>query len=299
MNTWKLDMAGLAVEIRFPQFLVMVNAEQFQSFRSAASKKNIRVHVHLIRNSKLTGRRLDLESHPLLSKAGRRGTSSPLLRSGKIRGRLAEAALHGDQLFIEILPESLTILDFKSNRADFYFRSGSRSGPERKRIGSAMLAPFLPNFDACMLHASAIVRQGRAAVFLAPDEGGKTTAVRLSPSGAILGDDQVIVRRFQGGFLVSGTPWGLHFDGRAQAPLGGLFMLEKADHFSLAPLTAHELVPRIWEEIKNPLSILPRPLKKKAFAFLCEIAAAVPAYRLSFAGEHIDWPVIDRAMPAF
>ena len=116
-----------------------------------------------------------------------------------------------------------------------------------------------------LLHASAIIRDGRAAVFLAPDEGGKTTAVRLASSGTILCDDQVIVRRRRKRFHVWGTPWGLHVNATAHAPLAGLFLLKKAKRFSLTHLPAHRLVPFIWQEIKAQLSILPKPLKTKAF----------------------------------
>lgn len=159
-----------------------------------------------------------------------------------------------------------------------------------------MLGLFLPSFNACLLHASAIARQGRAAVFLAPDEGGKTTAVRLSPNGTILGDDQVLVRRVRGMFRVWGTPWGLHVDARASAPLAGLFLLKKGERFSLAPLPARELIPFIWGEIHNPLAILPKPLKQKAFNILCDIARSVPCWTLSFPKGHIDWVAVDRSL---
>ena len=296
MNTWILDVAGLGVEIRSTQCLAVLNAEHFRPFQSAARKKNIRVHIHLIENSELTGRRLDPESDPLLSKAGRRGTSSPLLNSEQVQNRLAEAVLHIDQLFIEILAESLTILDLKSNRADFFFRAASRSSREQRWIGPAMLAPFLPNFDACLLHASAIVRHGKTAIFLAPDEGGKTTAALLSPEGNILSDDQLLVRRFPEGFRAAGTPWGLRVDAKVQASLGGLFLLEKAGRFALASCPTREMIAHIWQETRNSLSILPKTLKKKAFAIICEIASSVPAWKMSFTKDHIDWAMLDQAL---
>lgn len=159
-----------------------------------------------------------------------------------------------------------------------------------------MLALFLPRFNTLMLHASAIVRNGRAAVFLAPDEGGKTTAVRLAPSGCILGDDQVIVRRRRGKFHVWGTPWGLRVNATEHAPLAGLFLLKKARRFSLTPLSAHSIVPFIWEEIKGPLSILPKPLKIRAFSTLCDIAAKTPSWALAFPRHNIDWHKVDEAL---
>jgi hypothetical protein len=296
MTVWNLDMAGLAVELDSLPPLAALNADRLQLFRSAGGKKGIRVHFHQIEKNELSGRRPDPEKDPLWSGAGRRGTRSPLLRSLKVRERLAAAGRHTDRLFIEILPESLSILDFECNRADYFFLSASRSKPTARWIGPAMLAPFLPNFNALLLHASAIALNGRAAVFLAADEGGKTTAVRLSPQGTILGDDQVLVRRVRGGFRVSGTPWGLHVAPGMRVPLAGLFLLEKAGRFALEPLPVLELAAHVWEESKNPLSMLPKPLKKKAFAVICAMAAAVPAWKLGFAKHHIDWEAIDRAM---
>ena len=293
---WALNIAGLTINIRSELDIAFLNSERFLPFQTTSKKKEIFIFFHLIGSKDLTGPPLDPDSEPLLVKAGRRGTDSPLLRSKHVKARLHHARDHTDLLFVEIFPEALSILDFKSNRADFYYSPGSTPELEKRLIGPAMLAPFLPKFDACLLHASAIVRHGRTAVFLAPDEGGKTTAVRLSPSGTILCDDQVLVRRFPEGCRVSGTPWGLHVNAKVQPPLGGLFLLEKASRFALAPLATRDLVPPIWGEIKNSLSILPKPLKKKAFAIICEIVAAVPAWRMSFPKKHIDWEKIDQAM---
>ncbi len=209
---------------------------------------------------------------------------------------MEKASKHSSHLVIEGLAQTVSIFDFYSNRADVFYSLANHKQFQHHAIGPAMLAPFLPSFHALMLHASAIVRNGRAAVFLAPDEGGKTTAVRLAPSGTILCDDQVIVRRGRGGFRAWGTPWGLHVDARTSAPLSGLFLLKKAKRFALEPLQGRSLIPFIWEEIKNPLSILPKPLKKKAFSILCDIVESVPCWTLSFPKNHIDWNEIDAAL---
>lgn len=192
--------------------------------------------------------------------------------------------------------DAVTVLDFKINSGRIKIGSGFVAHMQEASVGPAILAPFLPSLDACLLHASAIVRNNRAAVFLAPDEGGKTTAVRLAPSGIILGDDQVIVRRRRGKFHAWGTPWGLHVNATEHASLAGLFLLKKEKRFSLTPLPAYSLVPFIWEEIKGSLSILPKPLKKKAFSILCDIAAAAPAWTLAFPKDHIDWQQVDLAL---
>lgn len=291
-----LSIAGLTIGIHSALDLPLLISERFLPFQTSFTKKDILVHFHLIGSACLTGPPIDPESDPRLAKTGRRGTDSPLLHSRQVQACLNASRNHTDRLFLEIFPEAISIIDFKCNRADFFYTPGSDPGFEKRLIGPAMLAPFLSYFNACLLHASAIVRRGRTAVFLAADEGGKTTAVCLSPGGAILGDDQVLVRRFGKGFQVCGTPWGMHVDSKLQAPMAGLFLLEKAPRFSLASLTTHELVPHIWEEIKNSLSILPKPLKKKAFAIVCEIAASVPVWRMSFPKDHVDWKAIDQAM---
>ena len=192
--------------------------------------------------------------------------------------------------------DAVTVLDFKTNSGRVEIGSGFVAHMQATSVGPAILAPFLPSLDACLLHASAIIRDGRAAVFLAPDEGGKTTAVRLASSGTILCDDQVIVRRRRKRFHVWGTPWGLHVNATAHAPLAGLFLLKKSEHFSLTPLPDHSLVPFIWNEIKAPLSVLPKPLKKRAFNILCDITASAPAWTLAFPKNHIDWREIDLAL---
>jgi hypothetical protein len=291
----KLGLAGLGIDIRSELAIAPSQVGRFQPFTSM-TKSSIRIATNLVGAKDLKDEALDPETGFLLAHAARRGISSRLLNFSKVRSRLEMAAGHSPYLYVEMHDESMSITDFHENRADYYFLARPRKALAQRCIGPAMLAPFLPRFDALMLHASAIVRDGRAAVFLAPDEGGKTTAVRLAPAGTVLGDDQVIVRRRRGRFRVWGTPWGLHVHARASAPLRGLFILQKARRFSLEPVPATELVPRIWEEIKSPLSILPKPLKKKAFGLLCDIAAAAPAWRLSFPKEQIDWDTIDEAL---
>lgn len=273
-----------------------MNGERFRHFQSDSRRQDLVACFHLLETEALCGEPLDPENDPRLAPAGRRGTDSPLLRSRQVTSRLNQARAHSDWLFVEMLSETLTILDFKSNRADFFFNRGS--GPEagERSIGPAMLALFMPHFSAMLLHASAVVRKGKTAVFLAPDEGGKTTAARNSPEGTILCDDQVLVRQTHGGFQASGTPWGLYCNSKLQAPLSGLFLLEKSGHFALNPLPPKELSRYLWEEHKNQLAILPPPLQAKAREITVAISNSVPSWKLSFSKDAIDWEAIDNAM---
>jgi hypothetical protein len=224
------------------------------------------------------------------------GSASPLLASRRVRERLRRTRIDPRLTALELKENAVTILDFSRLRADLF-----RAGPgEREReafgFGPGMLGLFLPAIGACLLHAAAIVRDGRAAILLAPDEGGKTTAVRLAPSGIILCDDQVIVMRGQGGFHVWGTPWGLHVTAGAHAPLAGLFLLKKARRFQLRPLSRRALAAAIRLETAGSLAILPRELRRKAGAIIDALVAAAPAWTLAFPKDHIDWREVDEAL---
>jgi hypothetical protein len=85
-------------------------------------------------------------------------------------------------------------------------------------------------------------------------------------------------------------------DGPIHAPLGGLFVLEKAFHFELAPFSPALLVETYWNEHLNYTFFLPRDLKLQAFDLAYEMCHRVPAYRMRFPQDHMDWAAIDAAM---
>jgi hypothetical protein len=293
-----LALGGLVIEIRSPESLSFFHEKRFMPFLTNGSASNIDWEYQIIDIGLQTSAPFDPQNDLYQARVNRLGNGNNLLRMPKVQMRLGQVRDHLEWLTVEIHHGAVTLLDFKENRADMFFTREFTKELGDHGIGPAMLAPFLPNFAACLLHASAVVRDGRATVFLAPDEGGKTTAARLAPGGTILSDDQVLVRRFPDGFRVYGTPWGLHIHGKIKAPCSGIFLLEKARNFSLARLKAREVVAHIWDEVENFLAILPKPLKKKAFTLVCELAAQVPAWRMAFPKDHIDWKAIDEALSA-
>jgi hypothetical protein len=291
-----LAMAGLTVSIRSNLNLLFLRDKRFQSFRSTAANPDICWGFQTIGPNSLTLPPIDPENNPLLARTVRLGAFSPLLGSPQVQTHLQQALDHSEWLTVEMQQNALTILDFMTNRADFFISAESSAEQKHHTIGPALLALFMPHFSAMLLHASAIVRNGKSAVFLAPDEGGKTTAVRLSPDGAILSDDQVLIRQTSSGFQASGTPWGLYSNSKLQSQLGGLFLLEKSGNFALNPLPPTELSRYIWETHKNQLAILPAPLQTKAQEITVAISNSAPTWKLSFSKDAIDWKMIDKAM---
>jgi len=144
---------------------------------------------------------------------------------------------------------------------------------------------------ALLLHASAVVRRGRGLVFSGPSGAGKTTVARLAGDGVVLGDELVVVGRDG---RVHGTPFWGELSGAPQpapVPLGGLYFLRQGDRHAVAPLSAREGLAALFANVlfraREP--VLVAELMDVAAA----IAAAVPAYTLTFRRDAGFWELVD------
>src|SRR5262245_27013883 len=68
---------------------------------------------------------------------------------------------------------------------------------------------FVLESGGFLLHASGIVRNGRAYVFFGPSGSGKTTVTHLSPNDVVLSDDLTLVVRTGRGYEAAGIPFGM------------------------------------------------------------------------------------------
>ncbi|MGB8214219.1 MAG: hypothetical protein WCE68_11735 [Anaerolineales bacterium] len=159
-----------------------------------------------------------------------------------------------------------------------------------------MLAAFTPNFSALMLHGAGIIRNGVAALFFAPDEGGKSSAIKLAAGAPVLNDDQIILRKQAGTVIAYGTPFGQVTSGPIQSKLGAIFMLEKSSHFALSPLPASAAVEFVWNEHNHLWVIMPRSLRINAFGLIVDACQQARIYRLQFQKNYINWNAIDDAI---
>jgi len=221
---------------------------------------------------------------------------SPFLRSGAVRRLLTTDRMNPADVSLESLESTLRILDFANNTQDIFHIPAFQSETFFRYRGEFYLAPLLARFDAIILHSASVVRKERAAVFLGHDGAGKTTVATSPPSGPILCDDQVIIRKKQEGFFVHGTPWGRIFDASLSAPLGALFLLEQAEAFSLTPFNPKMLLEHIWAEY--PYYHLPLPIKLRniAFTMVCTLCHSTPVYLMRFGKDNVDWDAIDAVM---
>jgi hypothetical protein len=145
-----------------------------------------------------------------------------------------------------------------------------------------------------LLHASSVVRNGRAFLFTGPSGSGKTTIARLAPTDAVVLTDEIsYVRRLGDQYVAYGTPFAGELSDAGEpvsAPIAAVFGL------AWAPDTSHE---RLAEAaavrllMRNILFFAEDPaLIGHVFETACEFAGAVPAYRLAFAPDARVWSTI-------
>jgi hypothetical protein len=225
----------------------------------------------------------------------------PLLLIEPLRSWLLACAEKGESVTVDVYLDGVVALNENQKTMTFFYRPEFYLGSAETVVGGEMrriFASFLPDFEALLVHSSGLIYEGQAALFLAPDEGGKTTALRLAGEAQYLNDDQVILRRHEGGFFAHATPLGKLTGGPAKAPLGGLFLLKKDASFGLETIKPAEVVQALWKEYSRYAALQPRERKLAAFDLLYQACHAAPTYRLHFARRHINWQAVGAAMRA-
>lgn len=117
----------------------------------------------------------------------------------------------------------------------------SESGCEYILTGVAFNRQLL-DFGGFMIHASAVVVDGRAYLFTADPGTGKSThtALWLQYFGSrafIINDDKPVLRKETDGYRVYGTPWSGKTDQNrnTSAKLGGIIFLERSQENWIRP----------------------------------------------------------------
>ena len=224
------------------------------------------------------------------------GPDSPLLKSPMVRSQLRKCLRHPEDISLEMHSESFSIFDFYSKKLMIYYLLKRKKSLESSAVGPGILAPFSPLFGGFMLHSSSSVLNNKAALFLAKDEGGKTTVMKNGAAQDVLSDDQNILKKEDGAFFVHSTPWSTFPNGSRKARLGGLFLLEKASEFGLSRINPVDVLSFLWTEHVGYTLFMPKKLRVTAFDLLREACRSAPTYRMRFPQDYIDWDAVDRAM---
>jgi hypothetical protein len=219
------------------------------------------------------------------------------LRSGVVYANLQSIIVYPEQAVLEISQSSAFIFDFKNREMFYFYYYDKDSDLPLNQLEPILFAPFLVEFNAVMVHNAGLICSDRVALFMAPDEGGKTTVVNQAAAECcgVLSDDKVILRRTNGVFMAHGTPWSRFTDGPISTRLGSLFLLEKAENFELSPLKAVEVLNYLWNEHLDYWAYLTKAGRIQAFDFINTICHQIPAYRMRFPKDYVDWNAIRMA----
>ncbi len=142
----------------------------------------------------------------------------------------------------------------------------------------------LPEFDAFLLHSSAVVYNNRAFLFSAPSGTGKSTHTQLwlkQFDGAyILNDDKPAIKCENGEFYVYGTPFSGKTDlnVNARVPLQGICMLQRGEENHIEKMPMEEALFNILSQTCRPVD---EDRMDKLLNILDKMVKAVPIYRLT------------------
>lgn len=137
-------------------------------------------------------------------------------------------------------------------------------------------------FNAFLLHSSVVQIHGKSVLFSGPSCAGKSTQAELwrRHLGAdILNGDRCVVMKKADGFYGGGSPWcgtsGIHR--REQAPIAGIFLVNKAPENRVQRLGFEAFAPLISQTIINSWDI---DFMAKISTLYADLLRQVPVYRL-------------------
>lgn len=160
----------------------------------------------------------------------------------------------------------------------------------------SLVGNVFPNFDSVMIHGASILFGYKAAVFLAPDEGGKSTLIKKSEGKKILSDDHIVLEKRGDEITIHATPFGELTDGPAKGKLAGFFLLEKSENFSIEKIDPEEILQFIWNDQFVKWYQYPKSLRVKIFDIINYASRSTPIYRLKIPRNHIDWGEVEKRL---
>lgn len=114
-------------------------------------------------------------------------------------------------------------------------------------------------FDGLLLHAAAVVVDGKAYLFTAPRKTGKSTHVQLwldtfGERALILNEDKPALRRIDGVWYAFGTPWSgkTGRNTNLQVPIGGIAVLRRAKENFIEQLPGSMVLHELLEQTVRP-----------------------------------------------
>jgi hypothetical protein len=274
----------------FKKFMVLpINSDAQYSFFELKRKS-------LIANS------LDAEETKSLRrtlKFPKRWAFNPVFRSPIVREAIQPCLIEPELSHMSLSWNRMIIRNFSKNEFHFFYYPESKleiadplfTARFRNLIGLSFVKHF-----GFLLHGAGAITKNGAALFLAPDEGGKTTLINKFNMNKILSDDQVVVRLVKNNFYLCSTPFGTMTCGPAKSKLGGIFLIKKSKQFKIMPANPNDILRFIWKESFFRTVVLPKTLRTRVFYLLYQLCRRIPGYYIHAPIDSLDFKAIDAVM---
>lgn len=161
----------------------------------------------------------------------------------------------------------------------------SNFAAENTLILTRLSNKVLEEYDGFFFHSSSLMLEGKGYVFTALSGTGKSTHTALwrklfGNRVTMINDDKPIIRRQNGEFFVSGTPWmgKSNIGNNIKAPVKAVYILQRGEKNSAVRVKTGEVFKQILEATVVPCD---RKNMAKLLELLDRFFTAVPLYRLT------------------
>lgn len=146
------------------------------------------------------------------------------------------------------------------------------------------ICTYIIDYNAMLIHSSAISLDGEAYLFAAPSGTGKSTHAGLWRShfgerAVMVNDDKPIIREKDGRFFVYGTPYtGKHHLGaNISAPVKAVCIIARGEKNEIERVRPADFIPALLNQTLMPSD---ETLMDKMLSTFDRFIASVPVYRL-------------------
>jgi hypothetical protein len=289
-------VAGITIRTESDVPMPLLEQTTFEGFRAEEGEADVRQYVRQCDPQGVPLPEPEGEERELLLRSigfPERWLSKGILGIPDARAAIRAHLDHPEHVFIDVRWNRAVICDFLSNELVLLYPPEAR---DMIAANQHLAMQTLPNFSAVLMHGAGVDLRGRAAVFLARGGGGKTTIALQANGRPVLSDDHLILRQAGTAIYAHGTPLSRITSGPIQTRIGGFFLLEKAPAFDLTSVPPVEVFDAIWNTHLRYGAMLPVALRVRVFDLLLNACYQIPAYRLRFPRDGMDWDAIDAAM---
>jgi len=208
------------------------------------------------------------------------------IADGLISGRFDPASGRGELHVDEVLTRGLMTRVFEQILYQAFYSALRRNG-----------------WDACLVHSSAVIRDGQAFLFVGPSEAGKSTIADLSQDALVLNDEMNLVEFLPEGPRLLASPFNGHYRAKqpGTAPLTAILLPQKGPEHRLESIGEGEATACVATQIAPPValeSVAGPDVPAAMLDLASKLVQKVPVRRMIFLKNAGFWPVIARAFPS-